>query len=212
VSYSTIAETPALAFLVGFFAVSVFLWLMGYLLFQRNDSEQDIDSLKLRLRAYAHMHDPQKSPILESKTSGSLILSPEEHKILLGTLKKIEAKNAVLLAATLPTVVITTTIILRLVITPNFFSMGALAGTLAYAIYLVFHRLDGSDHLGQKRFLKLQRDNYNSLSCTCRRMQYDLMLNLLDKERLFNNGRGGMLLVIVALIVSLFLQTLSQQP
>ena len=138
--------------------------------------------LKDRLSVYAYLLGLAGSG--NDKTPEGAWLTVGEHKILLGALKKIEAKNGVLGAvnAAFFTVILGAMNILR----DNLDDLGS--SLLAFsAILLAFSivlRVDSNNHLGQRRYL----DNvmlFGGFKDKSGRMQEDLMFNLVKKEAYF---------------------------
>jgi hypothetical protein len=176
------------------------------------DKESDgcFKDTRRRLEIYAMlMHESEKS--IEScpddigkEPTGSRSannLSASAHKILLGVLKKIEAKNSVLLAV----VVFWLAAMLRMagyligedisVLTQVFYfsAVGGLIGVL-------LSRIDGANHIGFERFRQLSKKYSPEKDAVCaREMQTDLLGNLIEKEAGFS-GSTRSIFVVVALL------------
>ena len=150
----------------------------------------DFGPLKLRLHKYAVMigHEPSSTPL----DSNALVvqnyhLSTGEHKILLGALKKIEAKNAVLSAVNIFLLTVGAKIYYDLVYNLNEWQRPVFLVCLLALFFMLLARVEGNGHLGQRRFNKLREqpvlEGSASLGVS---MQEDLMMDLLKKESIFD--------------------------
>ena len=176
-------------------------------------SDKQLPKLRVRLAAYASMHEgvlslPEQDEQKLAAEDG--LLPKESHKILLGIIKKIEAKNAVLSALTLPWFAVGIAVLGNGAPALNAPSRIMLAAIALFASYLTFIRLDGNNHLGQANFLGIfrrcgEKDKNAGMEPLIIKMQRELMLNLLKKEHDFYSGVTGLALMLVyALVMALF--------
>ncbi len=176
--------------------------------------KDDFREVELRLFDYARMKCPNLAEPKRAKNNlthrpSKTILRPEEHSILLGVLKKAEAKSAVL-------------IVVVIFALPNLFSgFSALFNhswiSLAL-IYLVCGALfalllagvDGANHLGQPHFRKKVLKRNDRPICP-RELQRELILDMLRKEAVLDLivPIGGL---CVGLCTLAFLFAASSQP
>ena len=141
------------------------------------------DEVKIRMDCYADLLGLNDN--VNSFTPSGAILSVGQHKILLGTLKKIEAKNGVLgavNAAFLTLVVAYVTAFRASLDQREEMLLVVVAGLLVSNIIL---RVDGNSHLGQGRFRKIRKSSLFAVSLR-KKMQEDLIKNLVEKEAYFH--------------------------
>lgn len=147
----------------------------------------DLGPLYERLELYACLIGHEKFSVQGNAFKKREALTEGGHKILLGTLKKIEAKNAVLSAIN----------IFLIAASVNFYAgygrdltSCQRVGLLAMIIILFVTlggRIDGNGHLGQAHFNRLRRrlgDGVGRKDVPIE-MQRELMRDLLRKEALF---------------------------
>ena len=171
------------------------------LVWRRSFQGEPIQVLKLRLRAYATMHSAY-GIVQQPSPAAGLELSPQDHAILLGILKKVEAKNATMVA-------VWSFIVSALVAGLSFekdeaFQMTAALFIVAVAPFL-FAAIGGTRQL----------DNHSQATRCCsgkesypKVLQRELMNDLLLKEAYFAFSRTGayvVLLVMVGLVAVNFL-------
>jgi len=181
----------ALLIFIGLLGVAAFCWHLG------RYQGQGLDVLRNRLSCYAEMKLPiGTSALPEGSKNGAICgytrLTVDQHAILLGILKKVEAKNASLFRAL--TFIATVTIAVSGtsdILCLNSLTMG---GFLFACIPLIFASLRGMRQLDQWDFRVLSRCTSNVTD----RMQRDLCHDLLVKEACYGFAYRGSYLLIFA--------------
>lgn len=173
-------------------------------------SKQNIDfrPLKLRLGKYSEMLGQQAVPAssLLSSQNSSYSLSSGEHKILLGVLKKIEAKNAVLSAINIFMLTAGTKIYYDMHGSMNSLQRPLFLSMIFFLFILILARVEGNGHLGQRHFngLRCEPPLEGSLGLG-EKMQEALMLDLLKKEALFDFSYRAIAIVFFLSLAIFFL-------
>ena len=156
------------------------------------------DLVQRRLSAYAEMKGEENN----KKLLFDLPLSPRQHGILLGALKKIEAKNAVLGAVVFFGTALAAGAFLNSE-DGEFVEAQMLLFNLMFiiAILLIVGRIDGAAHLGQRHANAIAMKT-RSEQCLASNMQRALVQNLLEKEAGF---ALSILLIVFTIIAAMFL-------
>ena len=147
----------------------------------RHAKDIDYSLLKARLRHYAFMLEGKKADVLPQT---GLILNGAQHKVLLGIIKKIETKNAVLSAINVFLVLALLRVLVDFQVAqggPWLFYASLSAATAA--VFLIVARLDGISHLSQTQSSAIILSNRTVAPVE---MQKALMANLLQKEAVFS--------------------------
>ncbi len=180
-----------------FFLLLMTAGLAGMLLIYRSSkrnvglfkSDYDLAALKVRLAKYAEMigHDPDV--VVERNQTGSqnYFLTTGEHKILLGALKKVEAKNAVLAAINIFLVTMGAKIYYDTHSDMSSVQRPAFLTVLLLLFLLALARVQGNGHLGQRNFSEIRgRSAQEGAAFLGTSMQQALMRDLLMKEAAFD--------------------------
>ncbi|MDF3353282.1 hypothetical protein HKX17_05505 [Sulfitobacter sp. KE34] len=185
--------------------------VQGRIIYGKNKAKKDgFRALKDRLDDYALMQNMNPTDHGDNFMHGRLpirssrpILSPGSHKILLGVLKKIEAKNAVAMG------------VVFLLLGGMWSIAGdvrdydpwlsfAFAAIIGFLVGPLFAGLDGVGHLGQSHYLKLEKENRKREPrpewYMAQKMQHRLMLDLVAKEYGFQAKIFSIALAVFAVI------------
>lgn len=136
----------------------------------------------------------------------AFVLQPKQHKILLGILKKIEAKwvaLATILIFALSAIV--TVIVAANIELITILMLHCASGILAA---LLVASADGAYHLGQPHFNRLSRGN--DFRILGRELQIDLIRDAVKKERRFEITRYLLVAVLFIIFMALFLEMKSR--
>ncbi len=167
-----------------------------YLVSQRN-MRPGHGKLKERLIAYADMHDGVASKQREQNSAIALLPS-REHKVLLGILKKVEAKNATMV--TIWTFIDASIITAVASSKDDAFRQTAILFLFA-SLPFILAGIYGSRQIDSfsRAFLRTEKTELD-LACE---MQKELMDDALRKEdALYFSRRGAMLFVVVAITLA----------
>lgn len=206
-----------LAIFIGFLLSASYIvkrrWLGKNLLL--ND---DFALLKERLDHYAVMQDQSTSRDEDEEIVAYLkyppsrpVLSASSHKILLGVLKKIEAKNAVALTVT--------ALLIGGLLSVSGSVVGKDAGLVYFYLLIVgvlfgplVSGVDGARHLGQLEYRafterRLGKSCRATVKCRVKDMQRELMLDLIYKEYAFHAKTKiiGLAVLLVAFLIAALL-------
>ncbi|WP_408592534.1 hypothetical protein ACIPCF_11820 [Paracoccus marcusii] len=169
----------------------------------------DLESLALRMNAYAHLKEQDQIPWYALKpkgfapTSGRRLTS-KGYNILLGTLKKIEAKANSLAAIIVFLAIACVTIAASLPLIP--LTKGAVLGSGAFLVLSAGMMLDLFKQVDQKkanRYIDKLKEKPNSKQTLEEILEFDLMEDLLKKEASYGVFVAIAFFSVIIIVISL---------
>lgn len=161
--------------------------------------------VRARLTAYERMKNCRESDTCSSVESSvseanCCLLSPNQHDILLGILKKIEAKFTAFAVVIIFAFSITTNLMPE-ALGQNKLSMPPFAAAVGIMVAMIWASLEGANHLGQRHFvnLALKDDECSEI----RELQRSLIHDMLKKESMYDQYFQLAKVVIALLVFSL---------